>query len=106
MTEVVESVVAALVGPGDRVNQRIRSDPKIERGTLGGMTPGNEPERTPELRSKSLENGVELPDFEVEKADFEVEKTRKRGSKGPRMAGVPAKMVGNRGLADDPFRPP
>jgi hypothetical protein len=43
------------------------------------MTAGNEPERTREMRSKSLDDGVELPDFEVEKADFEVEKARKRG---------------------------
>jgi hypothetical protein len=40
------------------------------------MTPENEPERTPESRSKSLENGVKLPGFDVERAGFEVEKAR------------------------------
>jgi hypothetical protein len=45
------------------------------------MTTGNEPERTPELMAKSLENGVELPDYEVGKADSEVEIDPKIGVK-------------------------
>ena len=36
-------------------------------------------ERTPEMRSKSLENGVELPDCDAERADLEVEKARRWG---------------------------
>jgi hypothetical protein len=65
--------------PGERVRCRALLGPCDHSVPLGGLTPENEPERTPELRSKALENGVEVPDFVVEKADFEVEKARKRG---------------------------